>query len=98
MADLGRWLQPTPFRPPLRLLLLAVAVVLSTTGAEDASEAGPGSDAGLPAGTLQERDPVFWVHLHNSGGTSLMTMAEINLEVPIAPASANWNRFVLYNV
>ena len=40
----------------------------------------------------QQREAVFWVHLHNSGGTSLRTLAEINLEVPIAPSSANWNR------
>ena len=73
--------------------LLAFAVALSATGAEGAAVArpqDPASDTDLAGRT---REPVFWVHLHNSGGTSLMTLAEINLETPIAPASANWNRY-----
>ena len=85
MAARDEWSLKMP-----RLRLLAVAVALSSTGAERASQPeGPASDTDLAGRT---REPVFWVHLHNSGGTSLTTLAEINLEVPIAPASANWNR------
>ena len=46
----------------------------------------------VPSGAVEGRHrPVFWVHLHNCGGTTVHALATMNREVPIFPASANWN-------
>ena len=34
---------------------------------------------------------MFWVHLHNCAGTTIHELASLNREIPIVPASANWN-------
>ena len=34
---------------------------------------------------------MLWVHMHNAGGTSIRHLAEEQGEVPLEPASKNWN-------
>ena len=41
--------------------------------------------------TLCGRRPMYWVHIHNAGGTSIRTLAERYGERPLEPASVNWN-------
>ena len=41
--------------------------------------------------TLCDRRPMYWVHIHNAGGTSIRTLAERYGERPLEPASVNWN-------
>ena len=44
--------------------------------------------------TLCDRRPMYWVHIHNAGGTSIRTLAERYGERPLEPASVNWNFYL----
>ena len=66
------------------LLLALVATASSTTTA---------SSTGWKA-ALCDRRPMYWVHIHNAGGTSIRTLAERYGQRPLEPASVNWNFYL----
>jgi len=43
------------------------------------------------AGASRAQRPMFWMHIHNAGGTTIRTLAELYGERPIEPATKNWN-------
>jgi len=43
------------------------------------------------SGNETGRRPMLWMHIHNAGGTTIRTLAELYGERPIQPATQNWN-------
>ena len=53
--------------------------------------AAAAASGGAPGDDERRRRPMFWMHIHNAGGTTIRTLAERYGERPIQPATPNWN-------